>query len=406
MNDSNGSSAFASPAEPRTIAPGGVIGMLGGGQLGRMFAMAAAQLGYRVVVLADHPRSPAVAVSDRAIVGELTDRQLLDELADQCDVVTLEFENIPVESVRYLAQRVGVYPSADVLRIAQDRGIEKQTLRDAGLPVTPFRLVSSQADAIAALGELGEPIVLKTTRDGYDGKGQWKIESAAALDELVARPLDEGGLDFQRPLIAEAWVHYQREISVIIARGHNGETAVYPVLENRHRNHILDVTTCPAEISDSLAHRAAAMAVQAAEAIELVGLICIEFFLDHDDQLMINEIAPRPHNSGHLTIEACHTSQFEQQLRAVCGLPLGSTELLFPRAAMVNVMGDSWCEGQPPDWTPILQLPGAHLHLYDKGEAKVGRKMGHITLTGAASEQAQAVRGALLSQSQSAGTRG
>jgi len=397
MNASNGSTAFASP---RPIAPGGVIGMLGGGQLGRMFAIAAAQLGYRVVVLADHPHSPAVAVADQAIIGDLNDRSLLDQLAQQCDVVTLEFENIPVESVRHLAQHVGVYPSADVLRIAQDRGIEKQTLRDAGLPVTPFRMVSCYSDAASALGELGEPIVLKTTRDGYDGKGQWKISSPAALDQWAARPLEQGGLDFERPLIAEAWVHYQREISVIIARGHNGETAVYPVFENRHRNHILDVTICPAEISDQLKQRAAAMAVQAAEAIELVGLICIEFFLDQHDELMINEIAPRPHNSGHLTIEACHTSQFEQQLRAVCGLPLGSTDLLFPHAAMVNVMGDSWREGQPPDWTPILQLPGAHLHLYDKGEAKVGRKMGHITLTGAASEQAQAVRTALLSRNE------
>lgn len=392
----NQSKELTDLAAPPVIAPGGVIGMLGGGQLGRMFAIAAAQLGYRVVVLADHPRSPAVAVADQALVGTLTDHGLLDQLAEQCDVVTLEFENIPVESVRYLAQRVGVYPSADVLRIAQDRGIEKQTLRDAGLPVTPFRLVSCYTDAVAALQELGEPIVLKTTRDGYDGKGQWKIASQAALEDLAARPLDQGGLDFQRPLIAEAWVHYQREISVIIARGHSGETAVYPVFENRHRNHILDVTICPAEISDLLQQRAAEMAVQAAEAIGLVGLICIEFFLDQDDALMINEIAPRPHNSGHLTIEACHTSQFEQQLRAVCGLPLGSTELVFPRAAMVNVMGDSWREGQPPDWTPILKIPGAHLHLYDKGQAKLGRKMGHITLTGAASEQAPAVRDALL----------
>lgn len=396
MNDSNGSAASAPPAAPQVVAPGGVIGMLGGGQLGRMFAIAAAQLGYRVIVLADHPRSPAVAVSDQALIGELTNRNLLDQLAEQCDVVTLEFENIPVESVRYLSQRVGVYPSADVLRIAQDRGIEKQTLRDAGLRVTPFRLVSSYADAVAALGELGEPLVLKTTRDGYDGKGQWKIASRAALDEAVARPLDQGGLDFQRPLIAEAWVHYQREISVIIARSLSGETAVYPVFENQHRNHILDVTTCPAEISDQLKQRAAAMAVQAAEAIELVGLICIEFFLDPHDELMINEIAPRPHNSGHLTIEACHTSQFEQQLRAVCGLPLGSTDLVCAGAAMVNVMGDSWREGQPPDWTPILQLPGAHLHLYDKGDAKIGRKMGHITLTGAATAQVQTLRAALL----------
>jgi 5-(carboxyamino)imidazole ribonucleotide synthase len=395
MNSSNGNTSSqlssgthgCSPRQPgdrlgpRVILPGSVIGMLGGGQLGRMFAIAAAQLGYRVVVLADHQDAPAAAVAQRTIVGEMTDHRLLDQLADLCDVITLEFENIPVETVRYLTARVGVFPSADVLRIAQDRGIEKQTLADAGLPVTPFRLVSSRSDAAAALDELGEPIVLKTTRDGYDGKGQWKIESETALDQLAARSPEQGGIDFGRPLIAEAWVNYQKEVSVIIARGHNGETAVYPVFENRHRNHILDVTICPADISESLARRATEMAIGAAEAISLVGLICIEYFIGGDGELMINEIAPRPHNSGHLTIEACRTSQFEQQLRAICGLPLGSTDLIFPSAAMANVMGDRWQAGQPPDWIPILKTPGAHLHLYDKGEAKIGRKMGHITLT-------------------------
>lgn len=388
MNSSNASRSpanFSGPAvPPRTISPGGVIGMLGGGQLGRMFAIAAAQLGYRVVVLADHPQAPAAAVAHGSLVGELTDHRLLDQLAQQCDVVTLEFENIPVDSVRYLAQRVGVFPSAEVLRVAQDRGIEKQTLADAGLRVTPFRLVSGLDDAVAALDQLGQPIVLKTTRDGYDGKGQWKIESRAALDRLASGSAQRGGIDFGRPLIAEAWVHYQKEVSVIVARGADGETAVYPVFENRHRNHILDVTTCPADISAAVAQRATEMAIGAAEAISLIGLICIEYFLGADGGLMINEIAPRPHNSGHLSIEACHTSQFEQQLRAVCGLPLGSTDLIFPAAAMLNVMGDRWQNGQPPDWTPVLQTAGAHLHLYDKGEAKVGRKMGHITLTGPA----------------------
>lgn len=362
-----------------TIAPGGTVGMLGGGQLGRMFALAAAPLGYRVVVFADHADAPAAAVAHRCVVGDLSDRALLDQFAQQCDVITLEFENIPVDSVRYLAERVAVFPSADVLRIAQDRGIEKQTLSAAGLRVTPFRLVSCVDDALAALDELGQPIVLKTTRDGYDGKGQWKIESRQRLVELAGRGGDSGGIDFARPLIAEAWVAYQKEVSVIIARGHSGQTAVYPVFENRHRNHILDLTLCPAEISSDISRKATAMAIAAAEAISLVGLICIEFFLDQRGELMINEIAPRPHNSGHLSIEACHTSQFEQQLRAVCGLPLGSTELICPAAAMVNLMGELW-QGGPPDWTEVLQTDGAHLHLYDKGQAKSGRKMGHITL--------------------------
>jgi 5-(carboxyamino)imidazole ribonucleotide synthase len=365
----------------RVIAPGATVGMLGGGQLGRMFALAAAPLGYRVVVFADHEDSPAGAIAHRCIVGDLSDRKLLDAFAQQCDVITLEFENIPADSVRYLAERVAVFPSADVLRIAQDRGIEKQTLAAAGLRVTPFRLVRCIDDALAAMKELGLPLVLKTTRDGYDGKGQWKIGSHHGLTELAGRGADSGGLDFSRPLIAEAWVAYQKEVSVIIARGHSGQTAVYPVFENRHRNHILDLTLCPAEVSSDISRKATEMAISAAEAISLVGLICIEFFLDKRGELLINEIAPRPHNSGHLSIEACHTSQFEQQLRAVCGLPLGSTELIGPAAAMVNLMGELWQCGEP-DWTEVLQTGGAHLHLYDKGSANPGRKMGHITLVG------------------------
>jgi len=373
---------------PRSVCPGGVIGMLGGGQLGRMFTIAAANLGYRVMVLTDRDDSPAASVAHAAIQGELSDRAVLDQIADGCDVVTLEFENLPVTALDYLSQKVGVFPSADVLRVAQDRGVEKQTLVDAGLPVTEFQLVANLADAEQAISRLGLPIVLKTTRDGYDGKGQWKIESRKSLDHYLAQPATDGGLRFDRPLIAEAWVNYEKEVSVIIARSGsdaNGrhEIAVYPVFENRHRHHILDVTTCPATISDATAEMAKEMAIRTAAAIGLVGLICIEFFVDSAGELLINEIAPRPHNSGHLTIEACHTSQFEQQLRSVCGLPLGSTDLVYPAAAMVNLMGEMWEEGVP-DWEALLRIPGTHLHLYDKGSAKRGRKMGHLTLTGAA----------------------
>lgn len=368
----------------RPILPGSVIGMLGGGQLGRMFAIAATSLGYRVVVLTDRPDCPAATVAHETIVGDLKDRSTLDRFADACDVITLEFENIPVDAVDHLAQKVDVFPSANVLRVAQDRGIEKQTLRDAGLPVTEFRLVGSLADAETAIGSLGTPIVLKTTRDGYDGKGQWKIESLENLHHLQHRSTEDGGLRFDRPLIAEAWVPYEKEVSVIIARSRRGDlfdVAVYPVLENCHRNHILDVTRCPAVIAGDTQVEARRMAIAAAEAIDLIGLICIEFFVLPGGQLLINEIAPRPHNSGHLTIDACQTSQFEQQVRSVCGLPLGNPALMVPDAVMVNVMGEMWCRGEP-DWGAILEVRDAHLHLYDKGAAKKGRKMGHVTLTG------------------------
>lgn len=366
------------------ILPGSVIGMLGGGQLGRMFAIAATSLGYRVVVLNDHLDCPAATVAHETIAGDLTDPATLDRLADRCDVVTLEFENIPVVAVDRLARSVDVFPSAGVLRVAQDRGIEKRTLVEAGLPVTDFRLVASLTDAEAALASLGQPIVLKTTRDGYDGKGQWKIDSLAALHDWHRRGLEQNGLRFDRPLIAEAWVRYEKEVSVIVARncrGQRQEVAVYPVFENHHRDHILDITHCPAAISCDTESEARRMAIAAAEAIDLVGLICIEFFVLPGGKLLINEIAPRPHNSGHLTIDACHTSQFEQQVRAVCGLPLGHTGLVVPAAAMVNVMGEMWHHGEP-DWASLLEIEDTHLHLYDKGTAKKGRKMGHVTLTG------------------------
>jgi len=355
------------------VSPGQTIGMLGGGQLGRMFAMAAAQLGYRVIVFSDQANCPAATVASQTIIGELSDQDRIDEFAAQCDVVTLEFENLPVEAVQYLASRVPVYPTPEVLRIAQDRRVEKQTFADAGLPVTPFRAVNDHEDLQNAIFELGLPVVLKTSRDGYDGKGQWKIgpEQADDLSQFI----------IDRPMIAEAWITHQREISVVVARGLDGEIAVYPAFENDHRNHILDVTVCPARISPAIESEAKRLAISAAEAISLVGLMCVEMFQGADDHLMINEVAPRPHNSAHLTIEACHTSQFEQQVRVVCRLPLGDTSLRVPAAAMVNLMGELWNGGEP-DWSRVLATPGLHLHLYDKGRAAIGRKMGHITSTG------------------------
>jgi len=354
------------------VPPGGTIGMLGGGQLGRMFAIAAAQLGYRVIVFSDSLDCPAATVAYQTIVGELTDRDRIDEFAAQCDVVTLEFENLPVEAVRHLASRVTVYPTPEVLRIAQDRRYEKQAFADAGLAVTPFHVVESSADLRAAVARLGLPLVLKTARDGYDGKGQWKITSPG--DAALAMTID-------RPMIAEAWITHRREVSVIVARDASGHTACFPVFENVHRNHILDVTTCPANLSIDENDAAIRMATAAAAAIDLVGLMCVEMFQGENGDLMINEVAPRPHNSGHLTIEACVTSQFEQHVRVVCGMPLGDTTMRVPAAAMVNLMGELWAGGEP-DFGVVMAKPGMHLHLYDKGRAATGRKMGHVTATG------------------------
>ena len=355
------------------VPPGGTIGMLGGGQLGRMFALSAAQLGYRVVVFSNQAECPASEVAYRTIVGDLSDHERLDELAGSCDVVTLEFENLPVDAVSYLASRVPVYPSPEVLRIAQDRRFEKQTFADAGLAVTPFRVVNNHDDLGRAARELGLPMVLKTARDGYDGKGQWKIAEADAqrLSQFV----------IDRPMIAEAWITHQRELSVVIARAHDGQVAVYPAFENEHRNHILDVTTCPADVSRETLEQATQLAIAAAETISLIGLMCVEMFQAPDGHLMINEVAPRPHNSAHLTIEACATSQFEQQVRVVTGMPLGDTSLLFPVAAMVNLMGELWSDKEP-SWSKVLADPKLHLHLYGKRHAATGRKMGHITSTG------------------------
>lgn len=376
------------------VLPGSTIGILGGGQLGRMFAIAAAQLGYRVIVFSDKADCPAANVAWRTVVGELSDRDQLDEFASQCDVVTLEFENLDVDAVAYLATRTAVYPTADVLRIAQDRRLEKQTFRDAGLAVTPFRAVNAHADLQRAIDELGLPVVLKTARDGYDGKGQWKIgvDEAADISRFV----------LDRPMIAEAWISHQRELSVMIARASDGQVAVYPTFENQHRDHILDLTLWPARIPDAIHAEAAELAIAAAEAISLVGLMCVEMFQGADNHLMINEVAPRPHNSAHLTIEASQTSQFEQQVRVVCGLPLGETSLRVPAAAMVNLMGDLWRDGEP-DWNSLLRVPGLHLHLYDKRQAAPGRKMGHVTATGHDASQVAkellTVRDSLLTRS-------
>ena len=347
------------------IPPGGVIGILGGGQLGRMAAMAAARLGYRCHIYAPEPDSPAADVAAHFTCAAYEDEAALRAFAAEVDVVTLEFENVPVTALDRLAELRPVRPSARVLRVTQDRLAEKDFCLGLGCPVTGYARVETVADLQRALAELGGG-VLKTTRLGYDGKGQRRVEAdtdlAAARAELR-----------QDVLIHEAWVDFALELSVVTARSPSGAVASYVPVENRHRHHILDVTLAPAAIGPDLASEAVAMAERIAAALELEGLLAVEMFLTRDGRLLVNELAPRPHNSGHWTLDACAVSQFEQQVRAICDLPLGDPTR-FADAVMTNLIGD-----EVERWPELLAEPGARLHLYGKREARPGRKMGHVT---------------------------
>lgn len=360
--------------EQRVILPGQTIGMVGGGQLGRMFASAAATMGYRVVVFCESEHEPAAQVAQQVVTGSLDDFQSIDKFAALCDVITLEFENIPAETIARCNESTPTYPAASVLAIAQDRLIEKRTLQDAGLPVTPFAQVTDSESLMKVANELRWPLIIKTARSGYDGKGQLRLNSANDLEKVQ--------WDASESWIAEKCIPFDRELSAIVARSVGGQCESFPVFENVHQNHILDVTRLPAAITDQVDRQVKQIAKQAAEALGVVGLLCVEFFVA-DDRVMINEVAPRPHNSGHLTIEACETSQFSQHVRAICGLPLGSTAMRCQAATMVNLLGDLWgVDGKSPAWDELLKDPTVSLHLYGKTEAKPGRKMGHLTATG------------------------
>ena len=347
------------------IAPGATIGILGGGQLGRMAAMAAARLGYRCHVLAPEADSPAADVAARFTCADYADEAALTAFAAAVAVVTLEFENVPVPALEFLARQRPVRPGPNVLRVTQDRLAEKDFLAGLGVPVTGYARVESAADLERARGRLG-PGVLKTVRFGYDGKGQLRIDAATDPGAAVARL-------GQPVLIHEAWVDFRLELSVVTARNPQGEVSSYVPVENRHRDHILDVTLAPAAIPAEVADEAVTLAEKIARALELEGLLAVEMFLAQDGRLLVNELAPRPHNSGHWTIDACATSQFEQQVRAVCGLPLGDP-LRFADATMTNLLGHD-----ADRWPELLTEPGARLHLYGKREARPGRKMGHVT---------------------------
>jgi 5-(carboxyamino)imidazole ribonucleotide synthase len=375
------------------ILPGATIGVLGSGQLGRMFAIAARRMGYRVHTFSPETDTPTGQVADEEITASYDDLSAVRRFASQVSVVTFEFENVPAATADAAAEFAPVRPSGQVLHITQNRLREKTFLARHGFPVTPFKQVNTLVELLAGLREFGCPAVLKTAGFGYDGKGQTRIN---ALDEAERALLSAG----RQELILEAFVPFACELSVVAARGLDGAFAHWGVIENAHRNHILDLALAPAHVSPAVAQQAVEITRAVLEQLVVVGVLCVEFFLTAEGKLLINELAPRPHNSGHLTFDACLTSQFEQQLRAVCRLPLGSTELLRP-AAMANLLGDLWQDGEP-NWAAACALPQVKLHLYGKLAPKPGRKMGHLTALAETAERAaelvKAARAVLLTK--------
>ena len=371
-------------AEP--LPPGSTIGVLGGGQLGRMLALAARPMGFRLHVYSPGESTPTGQVADLEVSGDYLDLDAVRSFAAGVDVVTFEFENVPAACAEAAAERVPVRPAHRVLHVTQNRLREKGFLREAGVPTTPFEAVHTLAELEAALGRLGAPAVLKTAGWGYDGKGQALVETpagAAAAWEEVAT--DEA--------ILEGFVDFEREVSVVAARAVDGGFTHWGVIANDHQNHILDLSVAPAPVPTEVARQAVEIARGILEALDVVGVLCVEMFLTGDGRLLVNELAPRPHNSGHLTVDAAVTSQFEQQARTVCGVPMGSTELVRP-AAMANLLGDLWIEaaaaseGAEPDWTAALAFPEVKLHLYGKAVPRPGRKMGHLTALADTAEEA------------------
>lgn len=356
--------------QPLPLLPGAMLGMLGGGQLGRMFTIAARTMGYRVMVLDPDPASPAGQLAEVHLQADYTDRGALGKMGEACAAITTEFENVPAESLIELARHTRVAPGAHAVSIVQDRSREKSWLREQGFATAPFALVESEADLEAAARETGLPAILKVSRFGYDGKGQFRVGS---LDELRDAFAQINGV----ASVLEGLVRLDSEISVVLGRTDTGECRAWPVAENRHEAGILDVSIVPARVPGEMARQATRMAEAIADKLEYVGVMAVEFFVS-GDTIMVNEIAPRPHNSGHYTLDACVTDQFEQQVRAVCGLSLGDTRLLSP-VVMVNILGDRWQNGGP-HWAKLLASPNIKLHLYGKASARPGRKMGHFNV--------------------------
>jgi len=362
----------------KTLLPGATLGVLGSGQLGRMFAIAAKRMGFRVHVFSPDKDSPAGQVSDLEFQAPYDDLDAVAQFAGDVDVITLEFENIPATTIEHAKRFAPVYPDGSVLHTVQHRLREKTFLKKSGIPVADFRAVRSLSELYDACSDL-LPSVIKTTAWGYDGKGQAMIRSLDDVDHAWERlETDEA--------ILEELIEYAFEFSVVAIRNGLGETAAFAPIRNDHANHILDVSTSPSGLDDDEIEQATQIAFSVAEKLDAIGVICVEFFRSRDGRLIVNEIAPRPHNSGHLTIEAHVTSQFEQQVRAVCGLPLGSTRQLHP-AAMVNLLGDCWTPNEP-DWQSVLNMADVKLHLYGKSTPKPGRKMGHLTCVASTTEEA------------------
>ncbi len=370
----------------KTILPNSTIGVFGSGQLGRMFAIEARKMGYRVHTFSPESDTPTGQVADIETVAAYDNLYEVRTFAQSVDVITFEFENVPSECVQAAAEFVDVFPKGEILHTTQNRLREKTFLSSNGFPVKSFRHIKTLDDLKIAVAELGTPCVLKTAGFGYDGKGQSKIKTAEDIETAFAAL---NGND----AVLEAFVDFEKEVSVVCARDQDGNFAHYGVIENEHTHHILDVSFAPANVSESTHKHAIEITQSIAETLDYVGTLCVEFFLTRDGQLLVNELAPRPHNSGHLTFGPCVTSQFEQQLRAVCGLPLGSTEYYRP-AAMANLLGDVWANGEP-NWAAALTDTNVKLHLYGKMEPRKGRKMGHLTAVGeTASEAAKIVRAA------------
>ncbi|MCQ6268575.1 5-(carboxyamino)imidazole ribonucleotide synthase [Fictibacillus sp. WQ 8-8] len=373
----------------KIILPGQTIGILGGGQLGRMMAISAREMGYGIVVLDPGEKSPCGQISDEQIVSSYDDAAGIEELAQKSDVITYEFENVDSEKAQWLEKNACMPQGSRLLYLTQHRIREKKAIEQAGVKVAPYLPVQDKEELRKAAGQLGLPAVLKTCRGGYDGKGQAVIRSEADLakaEELIAG---------NRECVLESWVSFKKELSVIVTRGTNGEMTTFPAAENIHLENILHQSIVPARISEETAAKAYEMAKQIALELDLYGTLAVEMFLGTDGEIYVNELAPRPHNSGHYTIEACETSQFQQHVRAVCGLPLGKTALVSP-AVMINVLG----EHMKPLLANLELLKDAKLHLYGKDEAKLKRKMGHITVLGntvsEALDKAEFIKAAVL----------
>jgi len=362
-----------------SVLPPSTLGILGGGQLGRMFVTAARTMGYEVIVLDPDEHSPAGSLATEHLNSAFTDTAALDYMIQHCAVITTEFENIPVQSLEYLARSRPVFPSAKSLSVAQNRIKEKTFIKSLGLRTSPFIAIASDDD-LAKLDGFEFPAILKTATLGYDGKGQVVCFNASDVKKAFT--------EIKVACVLEQKIDLEKEVSVVLSRDQHGKTFVFPVAENQHVNGILDVSLVPADISDSLAEKALSVAGQIAQGLDYCGVLAVEVFISTTGELLVNEMAPRPHNSGHFTLDACYSSQFEQQVRMICGLPSGNCQLHTP-VAMLNLLGDVWPDSGVPDWNAVLEMDKSFLHLYGKKEARPGRKMGHINFLAENLDQAK-----------------